>query len=486
MPIDFTEAKAYQPEEIRDLLESIQGNILKGHGREHTIHIFVKFNAAGNVKNLRKKLAAAVKDLVNTAWQQQVESEQFRKYKIPGALFGNIFLTVRGYRALGFTDQQINDAFADDYFRQGMAAKHGDFNDPPPAKWENGYGDGAIDAMFLLADDDKDFLLRRGRDFINLLDDFCEILVVERGDALRNKENNEGIEHFGYVDGRSQPIYLTTDLEKEGAIDKWNPVEPLNIVLTADKLAGNGNWGSYFVFRKLEQDVLSFKTREQKLADELGFTTNEERERAGALAVGRFEDGTPVVLSPTDGFIPLKENNFNYDIDDDRPDPQNPANTIPGGLKCPFQAHIRKTNPRGDSVRRFGVTERSERDHRVTRRGITFGERNKHPNDAQSLSDYPTKGVGLLFMCFQAGIENQFAFMQSSWANNSNFTQGDVGIDPIIGQGAGSDQKWRAQYGQVAGAETEFSFQGFVQMKGGEFFFAPSMKFLKTFTPPAP
>ncbi|HYP51863.1 MAG TPA: Dyp-type peroxidase [Pyrinomonadaceae bacterium] len=485
MPIDFSESKAYDPKDIQDLLESIQGNILKGHGRDHTIHIFVKFNAANNVKNLRKKLVAVTKETIKSAWQQHVESEQYRKYKIPGAVFGNIFLTLKGYRKLGFTDEQLKTAFTDNYSRDGMPATHNDFKDPAPAKWDEGYN-GAIDAMFLLADDDKDFLLRRGRELINALDEFCEILVVERGEALRNKENNEGIEHFGYVDGRSQPIYLTTDLKNEGTTEKWNPVEPLNIVLTDDKLAGDGNWGSYFVFRKLEQDVLSFKTREQKLADELGFTTKEERERAGALAVGRFEDGTPIVLSPTDGYIPVKENDFDYSIDDDRPDPADPTKTIPGGLKCPYQAHIRKTNPRGDTVRRFsGVSDRDERNHRVTRRGITYGERKKHPNDAQALSDYPTKGVGLLFMCFQASIENQFAFMQIDWANDSNFVKDETGLDPIIGQGSGNDQKWRQHYGQPAGEEIEFSFQGFVEMKGGEFFFAPSIKFLKTFAPPA-
>src|SRR3712207_8010740 len=107
MPVDFAESKAYDPEDIQDLLESIQGNILKGHGRDHTIHIFVKFNANNNVKNLRKKLAAIAKETVKSAWQQHVESEQFRKYKIPGAIFGNIFLTAKGYRALGFTQDQL-------------------------------------------------------------------------------------------------------------------------------------------------------------------------------------------------------------------------------------------------------------------------------------------------------------------------------------------------------------------------------------------
>jgi deferrochelatase/peroxidase EfeB len=351
------------------------------------------FDAADS-NDLRQKLADVAAGIVTSALQQHVETRQYKDFRIPGAIFGNVFLTAGGYRALGLAEAELGAVLPDPLFLKGMHSETS-FNDPPPAKWEKGYRDGEIDAMFLLADDDRDYLQRQGRDLINQLDKFCRICAVEQGDALRNKENNEGIEHFGYVDGRSQPIYLKGDEEKEGTMNKWNPIEPLSLVLAADALAGSGHWGSYFVFRKLEQDVLSFKTREQKLADELGFVTEEERERAGAMAVGRFEDGTPVVLSPNDGYIPLKENDFDYGVDDERPDPNDPAKIIPGGLKCPYHAHIRKTNPRGDTVRKFKIDERLERAHRITRRGITYGQRKKHPNDAQALADYPTKGVGL-------------------------------------------------------------------------------------------
>ena len=496
MPIDFNASTLHNHKdaEVQDLLHRIQGNILKGHGRDHTVHIFVRFNSLKD-KKLRQTLARFVDKRVTSAWQQHVESDQFKRFQIPGALFGNIFLTKRGYRALGFSDAQLSATFADPFFTDGMAAKVGELNDPPVAQWETGLQSNDIHAMFLFADDDKDFLLRESRVLLNELDAFCEILHVERGEALRDKATNEGIEHFGYVDGRSQPIYLLGDEKDEGKTDKWNPVEPLKIVLTQDKaVAGGKDWGSYFVFRKLEQNVLGFKTKELELADALGFAGS-EKERAGAMAVGRFEDGTPLVLSPTPGFLPAKDNNFDY-ADDDAVD-GDPSQ--PGGLKCPFQAHIRKTNPRGDTVRRFSIPERAERDHRITRRGIPFGKRDKHPNDAQSLADFPTKGVGLLFMCFGSSIEHQFAFMQKDWANKPEFVRGlrpgeiNTGIDPVIGQAAAGSsiepQKWRAAYGEIADGDAEpdveFDFHGFVKMRGGEFFFAPSMAFLKTFAPPA-
>ncbi|HEX9926932.1 MAG TPA: Dyp-type peroxidase [Pyrinomonadaceae bacterium] len=496
MPLNHEERKAYDTSnaEVRELLANLQGNILKGHGRDHTVHIFVKFKPQ-NVRTLRKKLIALANDYVVSALQQQIEREQFKKHKIPGALFGNLFLTANGYRALGFTPAQMANAFTEantafgtqSNFLEGMQAHGDELNDPPLAEWEEGYQAGAIDAMILLADDDREYLHRQARTVVNRIDDFCEILVIERGDALRAPVTKEGIEHFGYVDGRSQPIYFEDELADEGATTDWNPVEPLKFVLVHDKNVTSGKfYGSYFVFRKLEQNVLAFRAKEIELADFLGFKTDEERARAGAMAVGRFRDGTPVAIQQSDGLIPAKENNFNY------------AKSDPDGLRCPFQAHIRKSNPRGDltgdTTGNAGTNDDGERNRRITRRGITYDDRKTRVADGQCLQDLPTREVGLLFMCFQESIRNQFAFMQRFWVNNEGFPPKNpttTGIDPIIGQGGASPtpQKWRPEWGGTAptppGSESkDFLFQGFVRLKGGEFFFAPSIPFLKTFAPP--
>lgn len=475
-PINPSDAKYAQT------LDNLQGNILKGHGREHTVHIFLELKPG---KTARKQLAAIIGPIVTSARQQHIETEQFKKFKVSGGLFVNVLLTAKGYRSLGFTEAQLNNSFPElpgDFgiqsnFREGMRAHAAELNDPDPSQWEDGYRDGRIDAMILLADDNEDFLSRRTRELLNKLDDFSTILAVERGTALRTDEG-EGIEHFGYVDGRSQPIFFTTDLPGEGQIDKWNPSEPLKIVLVPDRtVKGADCFGSYFVFRKLEQDVLRFTVREHALAEELGLQGT-DRERAGAMAVGRFRDGTPLALTQTDGFIPSKENNFRYDDAD------------PDALKCPFHAHIRKTNPRGDITIKLvpgGNEFDLERKRRITRRGIPYGTRSRKPNVFQALDDLPTKDVGLLFMCFQSSIANQFAFMQKSWANEEEFLLPSTGADPIIGQvvqgGATVPQQWNEQWG--GSQKKPSTFGEFVKMKGGEFFFAPSIPFVKTLAPPA-
>lgn len=203
-----------------------------------------------------------------------------------------------------------------------------DLGDPSPANWDPGFEN--IDAMVLLADDDEGYLSREARKLVDSLEFRCDVARIERGTALRN-DDGEGIEHFGYVDGRSQPLYLTTDFEglvngsigpgttekDDGRIDKWNPFEPLERVLQRNPLAKDADClGSFFVFRKLEQNVRDFTIEEQRLADVIGLK-EEEWERAGAMTVGRFRDGSPLALSQTDGLIPPKDNNFRFDVEDE-------------------------------------------------------------------------------------------------------------------------------------------------------------------------
>ena len=69
--------------------------------------------------------------------------------------------------------------------------------------------------------------------------------------------------------------------------------------------------------------------------------------------------------------------------------------------RCPFSAHIRKTNPRGGSCTPFA----QERRRRVARRGITDGYPALPNGDLDTL---PVTGVGLLFHCCQANLKRQF------------------------------------------------------------------------------
>ena len=485
MPIDLKDVNIdFQDRKYKTMLENLQGNILKGHGRDLTIHLFVKFTAQPNfVKGWIRHFSD---QFVISAKQQLQETSEFKAFKIPGGLFCNFFLSSLGYEDIfGLTGEELKNLFPEPdedetgvNFVKGMEASQQELNDPSPETWEAGYRGRQIHAMILLADDDENFLLRRARQVLFQIRTVGLVLAVEHGRALRNKQN-QGIEHFGYADGVSQPLFLKSDIEREEkliGIDKWNPSAPLELALIKDPNTTTENcFGSYFVFRKLEQNVRGFKQREKELAEALGLE-GEDEERAGALVVGRFEDGTPIVLqkdAPQQPAVPPL-NNFKYDIDD------------PEAIKCPFHAHIRKTNPRGDIAKNIPIPpdeEKNERSRRIVRRGITYGIRQDDPNADIPPEQRPTKDVGLLFMCFQSSIPRQFGFMQKSWANNVNFVNQETGRDPVIGQKGSEDsvpQTWAAEWNQPETEKKPFDFGEFVTLKGGEFFFAPSIPFLKS------
>ncbi|MET0621354.1 MAG: Dyp-type peroxidase [Pyrinomonadaceae bacterium] len=482
-PIDLDqELEPIDPDDARyvPMLANLQGNILKSHGRDFAAHLFLRFT--GETKGVRKWVADFTNRFVTSAFRQAQETREYKLNRISGRAFGGIYITAEGYRKLGFPldgfEELQGPGSPNVFFRDGMEKESGELNDPPVEEWDEGFRGRRIHAMILLADEDQNRLGDvRGR-VEKSLAGVAEVLASEDGVALRDK-NNKPVEQFGYRDGISQPLYYEADVQEERerfGTDRWNPSAPLNLVLTSDPLTDTpDSFGSYFVFRKLEENVKGFKEAEEELAGKLELPADDEgeSERAGALIIGRFENGIPVLLSKTEDAEELRDfNNFNY-----------------GGkkseLKCPFHSHIRKTNPRGDTGLVDGKVNEAERMRRITRRGITYGEREKDANGSPTLEDRPSKNVGLLFQCFQSSIPDQFGFMQVQWANNHEFARPvvqpgppeETGLDPVIGQGTRTAQHWPPTWG---GAELKkFDFAGFVTMKGGEYFFAPSIPFLR-------
>ncbi|MCB1883638.1 MAG: hypothetical protein KDG89_06530 [Geminicoccaceae bacterium] len=440
------------------LLDDLQANILKGHGRDHTANLFLAFD--GYDPDAARLALAGLAAAMPSALDQLVDAQAFKATGAPGRGVLCFVLTAAGYAALGL-DAAMPAGAA---FRAGMKASGGKLADPASGGWDTPF-DGTVHAMLLIADTTPEKVDAAAGRWTGLLGfGGVRVLGMERGRALRREVAGErvGIENFGYVDGRSQPLFLAEDVAEEPKAN-WNPAFPPRQFLVPDPGGqGSESFGSYFVFRKLEQNVKGFKDREEDLADALGLA-GDDRERAGALVVGRFEDGTPVVAAGDPQNQP-PPNDFGFDAD-------------PDGKLCPFRAHIRKTNPRGDTERRFGAPLADERGHIMARRGITYGEREQDPATGEP-TDRPTGGVGLLFMAYMADVENQFEFTQAAWANNPNFVAEGLGIDPVIGQGTNPfATPWRDE--RSGGETADFDFSGFVTLKGGEYFFAPSLGFLR-------
>ena len=478
--------------EHEPLLDEIQGNILKSHGRNHAVYLFLRFE--GNIEVAKQWIGSFTHKYVTSALEQAEQGKLYRQNKdVPGKIFANFFLTRAGYMHLRYTYQDLPN---EDAFRQGMKDPNmqnelGDDSE----QWEDGFKNNEIHALVLLAADKivgprtQEAKLEEQKDQSKLrqqpallknkvaaikkeLDAIASIVHEQIGYVLRDKNTGEEIEHFGFRDGVSQPLFLKRDVNKErehSDFSKWDPRAPLSLVLFKDPLGTkHESYGSFLVFRKLEQNVKAWnKDVVKNLADKLKGSGQPNPALAGAYTMGRFQDGTPVVKTSS-GKDP-KDNNFNYQDD-------------PQGFKCPFHAHTRKVNPRGDTsvFVSMPIPLEEEKMHRIARRAINYGT---------LPSEEPENNAGLLFMSFQASLINQFNFMQKAWAKERNFIKRDVGTDVVIGvEKKGEDNiavtetyNWPTNWG--AEEQTEADFTHWVTMKGGEFFFAPCMSFLKSLAP---
>ena len=409
------------------MLAELQPNILKGHARDFLTLLFLRFDETAAARAFVRGLAVSStgRPLMKSAKAHLEEIVAFKTTGTPGTPYVGLGLTAAGYAALGVPAGKHP---RDPSFRRGM--QQAPLGDPPPSRWEPHWRAG-VHAVVLVADATKasrDQALSRVRALVRTSREVA-ILGEESGQGMRNASGN-CIEHFGFVDGRSQPLFLKEDLDTEiGRTDgatAWNPGLGAGRAIVPDRAAPvpRLQFGSYLVFRKLEQNVQLFMREKALLAERLRLT-GADVARAGAMIIGRFEDGTPLVQQRAPGMHSPVPNDFTYNSD-------------PDGTKCPFFAHIRKVNPRGSG----SFSEVRERRHLMVRRAQTYGVRTDDVHDGK-LSTKPTGGVGLLFMAFNASIPEQFEFVQQAWVNNPWFpvvgpSDRAPGPDLLAGQNARS------------------------------------------------
>jgi Dyp-type peroxidase family len=287
--------------------------------------------------------------------------------------------------------------------------------------------------------------------------------------------DDDAREHFGFTDGFSQPAIegvAREDLPGQGVFDKrswwrrprWRAVKPGEFVLgyededrglaPAPPAPFDRN-ATFMVWRKLHQDVATFRSQLAAQAQRLGL----DPEFVAAKIVGRWRDGSPLALRPDApdpalGNDRRRANDFRYG--DDRL-----------GLRCPRGAHVRRTNPRDALV---GASDgRLTARHRILRRGMPYGP--ALPEGA------PDDGAdrGLLFVCLQASIERQFEIVQAQWCNDGNaFGLGAQG-DPIA---APPDSEMRHM---IEGEPPRFvsPLRSCVRCRGGEYLLVPSVGALR-------
>ena len=250
--------------------------------------------------------------------------------------------------------------------------------------------------------------------------------------------------------------------------------------------------GTYLVMRQLEQDVRGLW---KFLYDQAGGNVA-DAEQLGAKMVGRTRGGDPLVpiqTEPIPGTDPhtVTQNQFTYDGD-------------PLGARCPFGAHIRRTNPRNSDFpkRSLGVAQKliimlgfgpkgfyddltsSVRFHRILRRGREYGSE-LLPED--SLQPAPPNELprGLHFICLNANISRQFEFLQNAWVANTKFSGVTGESDPLLGNRESMPGCPVTGNFTVPGDGTLrrrlSGLPQFVTVRGGAYFFLPSLRALRYF-----
>jgi len=506
-PID-PEDPAYE-----QILKDLQGGTIKSYGRNYSLYIFVQFDKE-KVKDVKQLIRDEAKNITST-WEQLKQTETYNKMRqqdpsFSGELCKNFFLSYQGYKTFGFdpanpkpNEQGKQGSKIDDTsFTKGMKQDWEDsyrLEKPPKDYWYNppescDIGKDQIDSLILIAHNCLEDLKKEANSIIDKCEEFGKVVACEAGYGLKDSKDKTkplSIGPFGFADSISQPLFLKKDYDKyceNQNIEQWDPKASLNLGLVKDPFGEPYSYGSYCVWQKLETNLELFEQKVGELANALDC----DCERASALVIGRFKDGTPLALSdqPNQKDGSSIANNFNY------------ADDFPGS-KCPVQAHIRKVNPRKDDADK----EESRKNKRIVRAARTYFDNPKalqtsdmsqlclnkldYLNEVskQSLEKNIASISGLLFVCFQERIVLHFQELQQNWADKREFPRSkEIYLEPVIGHPAikGKErppdrqtwpQKWNN--GDSKDNFTPYPFWGCIKNKGGEFFYAPSISFLE-------
>src|SRR5438067_8502185 len=320
----------------------VQGLVRFGYG-----HLTEASYALVRVKNV-----AAAK-----AWLHSTRVTDAAKSPTNTAI--NIAFTAPGLRALGISESVI--AGFSQEFRAGMAQESrarqlGDVGNNAPSNWAWGsYGcEPHAVVMFFGKPEQFGFFVQSTKG-TPWSDAFEEVTSL-------GTSNLDEHEPFGFKDGISQPQidweqrrqtpctqleytnivalgeFLLGYRNEYGKITDRPLLKPdaasagLLDALDAPGMKDLGRNGTYLIMRQLEQDVRSF----WQFLYEQASGNLAEASQLGAKMVGRTEQGEPLVPiqdRPIPGMDPktVKQNQFTYESD-------------ASGGRCPFGAHVRRTN----------------------------------------------------------------------------------------------------------------------------------------------
>jgi Dyp-type peroxidase family len=349
-------------------------------------------------------------------------------------------------------------------FRQGMAAradKLADYGVNDPKNWEQPFSSGQIHIAVTIFSDAEDKWRRTmetAREQYQGLSGTTVLLLQDFGAQPGD------LNPLGYKDGIGQPAIEGSGIEPLPG--QGRPIKAGEFILGYPGEAGEpllmpqpeelGHNGTFAGVRKYQSRVGSFNRFLQKNAK-----TDEERELLAAKLVGRWRSGAPLTLAPTKddpalGEDPQRNNDFTYAND-------------PQGKQVPLGCHMRRMNPRDTHMARLTDVNL----HRIIRRSTTYGV----PYDPNATLEHDDEVEhGIYFIFIGARVMETIEFLQREWINDGNFMNLGKERDPTVGlheePGTFTIPKDPVRR-RIHGIET------FNVLRGGEYFFMPSLSALR-------
>jgi deferrochelatase/peroxidase EfeB len=462
-------------------LADVQGNILRGYRKPHVRYLILE---VADRSAARRWLAASVSGRGDGV--PQITPGHWGANK-PDTCF-NVGLTYEGLRALGAPSASL-DMFPNEFI-DGMTAralKLGDVGPSAPENWPAPFNEPQRIHLIATIYADK----------AEQLDDVQKRALADG--ALTKLDTREGcsfpddLVHFGYRDNIMQPRF--DGIHDRQRHDDGQPRAPLGTVLLGHTTnledlrwrvpqpEALGHNGTFNAFRVLKQDVVGFENYLDQAASELldhpqvdevlppgaqvkigdalkieGLTRHGAlREVVAANLCGRWRDGTPLALSADVPNPDLVKEKFDYI----------------GESRCPYGAHIRRSNPRGGQI----VQRVANNSRRLVRRGVPYGPLydRTQPGDRNR----PEPERGLLGNFIGASLGAQFEAMSCDWLNLGLQDPRITGSnDPI----AGANDLSTSWFDLPLKSGNPIRLRGlprFVWTRGGAYTFLPSLSAIR-------
>jgi Dyp-type peroxidase family len=455
----------------------IQGFALRGYNMPFARYLFLRFNDAEKARLLLTKLLPLI--TTGQLWDKKPETTI------------NIAFTHRGLVALDLPLATLI-SFPPE-FQLGMKARGtilGDVGLNSYEHWDKVWRDGDVHVWLAINALNPDALTSCFTRMQALLDDTHGATLLDYQDAgsisIDGKVTTK--EHFGYTDGFGNPDYLHVCRDTQPGQGKllkngtWAPLATGELLLGYADEAGElpvmpvphllASNGTFMVYRKLHENVGTFRHFLDQWATRYGAGDDHAREKLAAKFVGRWRDGTPIELSPDHpdpAIVNDPQRNVNFTFGNDLT-----------GTRCPVGAHVRRSNPRDA----FGFNGDLVHRRRISRRGMPYGP--VAPPEDQSVDQPVDQSIdpreldatdrGIIFIALNASLSRQFEFVQQQWISYGNDAHLGNEKDLLIAN-HGEGEHFGIQ-GDTTAANPPFFCSGlpnFVELRGGDYFFIPSI-----------